>query len=160
KELFPELKESDFPFRKSVTAEKVYMLTESGKIRLPTPPTMKNHGFYTASLSEVVRWLGKKAEEMGINILTSFSTDSLLMQGNQVVGVQTTPAGLKRDSQPGPNFMPPTQISARVVGLAEGTRGPLAQAYREKMKITSKADQIFALGVKEVWKVKKAPQEV
>src|SRR5262249_34257199 len=35
KELFPDLKDSDFPFRKPVTSEKVYMLTESGKIRIP-----------------------------------------------------------------------------------------------------------------------------
>lgn len=160
KELFPELKPSDLPFRKPVTSEKVYMLTESGKIRIPTPPTMKNHGYYTASLSEVVRWLGKKAEDAGVNILTSFPVESLMMQGNQVVGVRTTAAGLKRDGQPGNNYMPPTEISARVVALSEGTRGPLAQAYMKKMKITSNADQIFALGVKEVWKVKKAPQEI
>jgi electron-transferring-flavoprotein dehydrogenase len=159
-ELFPDLKESDLPFRKPVTSEKVYMLTESGKIRIPTPPTMKNHGYFTASLSEVVRWMGKKAEEAGVNILTSFPVESLLMHGSQVVGVQTTAAGLKRDGQPGSNFMPPTQISARVVALSEGTRGPLAQAYMKKMGITSNAEQIFALGVKEVWKVKKAPQEV
>src|SRR4051794_2324868 len=35
KELFPDLKISDFPFRKSVTAEKVYLLTECGKMRIP-----------------------------------------------------------------------------------------------------------------------------
>jgi electron-transferring-flavoprotein dehydrogenase len=160
KELFPDLKISDFPFRKAVTTEKVYMLTESGKIRIPTPPTMKNHGYYTASLCEVVKWLGKKAEDQGINILTSFPVDSLLMQGTEVVGVQTTPAGLKRDGQPGSNFMPATEISAKVVVLSEGTRGPLAQAYMQKQKITSKQPQIYALGVKEVWKVKKAPQEI
>jgi electron-transferring-flavoprotein dehydrogenase len=160
KELFPDLKISDFPFRKAVTEEKVYLLTESGQIRIPTPPTMQNHGYHTASLSEVVRWMGKKAEEAGVNILTSFSVESLMMQGNQTVGVRTTAAGLKRDGQPGPNALPPTEISARVVALSEGTRGPLAQAYMQKMKITSKAPQIFALGVKEVWKVKKAPKEI
>lgn len=160
KELFPDLKLSDFPFRKPVNSEKVYMLSETGKIRLPTPPTMRNHGYYTASLAEMVRWLGKKAEEAGINILTSFAVEKLLMQGNEVVGVQTTAAGLKRDGQPGPNFMPATEISARVVALGEGTRGPLGQAYRQKLKITSKSAQIFALGVKEVWKVRKAPAEV
>ncbi len=160
KELFPHLKTSDLPFRKPVTAERVYLLTESGQVRLPTPPTMKNHGYYTASLSEAVRWLGKQAEDLGVNILTSFSVESLLMRGKEVVGVRTTPAGLKRDGQPGGNYMPATEISARVVALSEGTRGPLTQAYVRKMKITSHAPQIFALGVKEVWKVKKAPAEV
>lgn len=160
KELFPDLKISDLPLRLPVSEERVYMLSKSGKIRIPTPPTMQNHGNYTASLSEIVRWLGQKAEQAGVNILTSFAVESLLMQGAKTVGVKTTPAGLKRDGLPGPNALPSTEISARVVALSEGTRGPLAQAYLHKMKITSRAPQIFALGVKEVWKVKKAPAEI
>src|SRR3990172_606575 len=59
RELFPELKVSDFPFGSPVNREAVYLLTEKGQVRLPTPPTMKNHGFYVASLCEMVRWLGE-----------------------------------------------------------------------------------------------------
>src|SRR5204862_2437116 len=40
RELFPGLKDSDFPFRAPVSKEAVYLLTKSGKLRLPTPPTM------------------------------------------------------------------------------------------------------------------------
>src|SRR5947207_2771963 len=67
RELFPDLKDADFPFRGPVTKEAVYLLTERGKIRLPTPPTMHNRDYYMASLCEIVRWLGTKAEELGIN---------------------------------------------------------------------------------------------
>ena len=35
--------------------------------RIPTPPTMQNHGYHTASICEVVRWLGEKAEGLGVN---------------------------------------------------------------------------------------------
>ena len=28
-------------------------------MRIPTPPTMKNHGYQIASLCEIVRWLGE-----------------------------------------------------------------------------------------------------
>ena len=160
RQLFPELKDSDFPFRGPVKGEKVMLLTESGSIRIPTPPTMQNHGNYIASLCECVRWLGKKAEELGVTIMPGFPVDSLLTEGERVVGVRTTPAGLKRDSQPGPNSMPATDISAQVVVLSDGTRSPLAQSYMEWRKIKSKFKPIFALGVKEIWEVKKAPDHI
>lgn len=158
--LFPQLKISDFPFRKKVDSEKVYMLTQNSSLRIPTPPTMKNHGNYVASICEIVRWLGTKAEELGVNVLTSFPADSLLVQGQKVVGVRTTPAGLKRDGQPGESAMPATDISANVVVLSEGTRGPLTQAFFKWQNIKAKYPQIYALGVKEIWKVTQAPKEV
>src|SRR5207253_480079 len=64
--LFPELKDKDFPFRAPVSAERVYYLTESRALRIPTPPTMQNHGYYVASICEIVRWLGEKAEGLGV----------------------------------------------------------------------------------------------
>ncbi len=155
--LFPDLKDSDFPFRRPVQGEKVLYLTKSSAIPMPTPPTMKNHGFYIASLCEVVRWLGQKAEELGVNIMTGFPVDSLLTENQRVVGVRTTPAGLKRDGTPGPNAMPATDIAAQVVVLSDGTRSPLAQSYVEWQNLRGPSAQIFALGVKEIWKVKKAP---
>ena len=90
---------------------------------------MQNHGHYIASLSEIVRWLGEKAEGMGINIFTGFPVASLVMEGEKVVGVRTTPTGVMRDGTPGSAFTPPTDISARVTVLSEGTRGSLAQAW-------------------------------
>src|SRR5712675_3757657 len=58
RELFPDLKDSDFPFRAPVSKEAVYLLTAERRWRLPTPPSMRNHGNYVASLCEIVRWLG------------------------------------------------------------------------------------------------------
>jgi electron-transferring-flavoprotein dehydrogenase len=160
RELFPDLKDSDFPFRRPVTEERVFMLSQNSQLRLPTPPTMKNHGYYIASLCEVVRWLGQKAEEAGVNIMTGFPVDSLLTEGTRVVGVRTVPAGLKRDGTPGANNMPATDISAQIVVLSDGTRSPLAQSYMHWQNIQSNYPQVFALGVKEIWKVKKAPSYI
>ncbi len=155
RELFPELSDADFPFRTRVDKERVYFVTESGSIRIPTPPTMQNHGNYVASISEVVRWLGEKAETLGVNLFTGFPADSLLVEGNRVIGVRTTPGGLTKDGKPGGSYMPPTDVTARVTVLAEGTRGPLTQAYLQKLAIASPNPQIFALGVKELWEVKR-----
>ncbi len=160
RELFPELKDNDIPYRKKVEGDRVYLVTESGQIRLPTPPPMHNDGNYVVSLCEIVRFLGQKAEEVGVNIFSSFPADALLMSGSTVKGVRTTPAGLGRDSQPGSQYMPPNDITARVTVLTDGTRSALAQAYCQSQNILSDQPQIYALGVKEIWRVKKAPREV
>ena len=155
KELFPDLAIADFPFRAPVTNERVYFMMGGRAQRIPTPPTMQNHGFYIASLSEMVRWLGEKAEAAGVNIFTGFPAASLMMERDKVVGVRTTPTGVLRDGTPGSSFTPPTDISARVTVLSEGTRGSLSQAWMQEAGITSENPQIFALGVKEIWETKK-----
>ena len=149
--LFPELKDKDFPFRAQVAAERVYYLTESHALRIPTPPTMQNHGYYVASICEIVRWLGEKAEGLGVNIFTGFPAAALLTEGQRVTGVRTAPSGLSRTGEQGSGYTPPTDITAQITVLAEGTRGTLSQAYLEWQQIPSDNPQIFALGVKEIW---------
>ena len=151
RELFPELKPEDFPFRQPVNAEAVYLLTERRAQRIPTPPTMHNRGYYTASLCEIVRWLGERAQEQGVNLFAGFPVDGLLVEGNAVRGVRTSPAGLNRDGKPTGSYTEPTDLTARITVVAEGTRGLLSQAYQEWQKIGSSNPQLYALGVKEVW---------
>jgi electron-transferring-flavoprotein dehydrogenase len=155
RELFPKLGTGELPFRQAVDAEAVYLLTERRAQRIPTPPTMHNKSYYTASLCEMVRWLGERAEEAGINLFAGFPVDALLVDGNNVRGVRTTPSGLDRQRQPGAGYTEPTDVTARITVLAEGTRGLLSQAYREWQKIGSPNPQLFALGVKEVWETRK-----
>lgn len=154
RELFPDLADGDFPFRQKVEREAVYFLTESGSTRIPTPPTMHNKGNWSASICEIVRWLGEKAEGLGVNVFTGFPVDSLLVEGHRVVGVRTTPAGLTRQGEPGSDHTPPTDLSAKVTVLTEGTRGSLSQAWTGWQGVGSANPQIFALGVKEVWETK------
>jgi electron-transferring-flavoprotein dehydrogenase len=155
KELFPDVAEPDLPFRQPVAAESVYLLTRSGSIPIPTPPTMHNRGFYTASICEIVRWMGERAEELGVNIFPGFPADALLVEGKRVRGVRTTATGLDRNGAPGENYQEPTDLTAKVTVLSEGTRGTLSQAYRQWQGISSPNPQIFALGVKELWSVKR-----
>src|SRR6266487_4103089 len=155
RELFPDLTDSDFPFRAPVGKEAVYLLTAGSKWRLPTPPSMRNHGRYIASLCEIVRWLGAKAEELGVNLFTGFPAAQLLVRESAVAGVRTAPAGLDRGGNPTPGGTPPNDLVAKVTALAEGTRGLLAQAWCERQQVPSENPQIFALGVKELWETKR-----
>ncbi len=154
RELFPGMEDSEFPFRQRVDHESVYFMTPSKATRVPTPPTMQNKGNYSASICEIVRWLGEKAEGLGVNIFTGFPADALLVEDRKVVGVRTTPSGLDRSGEPGSDYTEPTDLTARVTVLTEGTRGPLAQAWSEWQGVTAANPQIFALGVKEVWETK------
>jgi electron-transferring-flavoprotein dehydrogenase len=121
---------------------------------------MRNEGFYVASLCEVARWLGQQAESLGIDIFAGFPADSLLVDGDRVIGVRTTPTGLDRDGNEMSNFMPGTDVVAKVTVLAEGTRGALSQAYVDWQKITRQNPQIYALGVKEIWETKRPLETV
>ncbi|HRA46702.1 MAG TPA: electron-transfer flavoprotein:ubiquinone oxidoreductase [Thermomicrobiales bacterium] len=152
-ELFPDLAMADFPFRQEVDGEAVYLMTGNRQIRIPTPPTMRNHGNYAASICEIVRWLGDKAEAAGVNIFTGFPVDALLVEGKRVTGVRTTPTGLERDGGQGSDFSPPTDLTAQVTVLSEGTRGMLTQGWKQWRGVSGKNPQIYALGVKEVWQV-------
>jgi electron-transferring-flavoprotein dehydrogenase len=154
-ELFPDLEDSDFPFRAPVAREAVYLLTANGQWRLPVPPTMRNRGYYVASLCEIVRWLGRKAEEQGVTVFTGFPAASLLVNGEGVVGVRTTATGLDRGGKPLATYQAPNDIVAKVTALAEGTRGMLSQAWLEWRGVPSDNPQIFALGVKEIWEAQR-----
>src|SRR6266850_2384506 len=155
RELFPDLKDADFPFRGPVQKERVALLTSRRAFTLPTPPTMHNAGNYVASLCEIVRWLGERAAALGVNVFTGFPAASLLVDGERVAGVRTAATGLDREGRPLSNYLAPNDLVAKVTALAEGTRGSLAQAWLEWQAVTSENPQIFALGVKEIWETKR-----
>jgi len=158
--LFPQMSLSDFPFRRSVAGEKMYFLNRKNALRIPVLWTMKNKGFFIASLCEVVRWLGKKAEELGVNIFPATPAHKLIVENDQVIGVQTTPSGLNRNGEKTSQYQGPVNILAKNIFLADGVRGNLSQTYLRWKNISSYYPQNYALGVKEIWKVSKAPSEV
>src|SRR5262252_3976518 len=110
RELFPDLPENDLPLRGRVEREAVYLLTSGSALRIPTPPTMKKHGNYVASICEIVRWLGQRAEALGVNIFTGFPAAALLTDGSRVTGVRTAATGLGRDGQPLPSYSAPNDL--------------------------------------------------
>ncbi len=153
--LFPEAKDSDFPFLQEVNGESVYFLTEKMAIPLPTPPTMKNHGNFVASISQLAKWLGEKAEELGVMIFNEMAAVKLIVEDEVVKGVRTDDKGADKDGKPLENFQPGSDILAKATVLGEGTTGHLSMALFEHFKVPRENPQIYALGVKEIWKVPK-----
>ena len=72
-----------------------------------------------------------------------------------MLGVRTGDRGRGRNGEELSNFEPGSDITARVTILSEGTQGHLTGAALERFGLRSENPQVWALGVKEVWKVAK-----
>jgi electron-transferring-flavoprotein dehydrogenase len=143
----------DFPSFGGVPGEAVYFLTSRRALRLPAPPTMRNHGNVIVSVSQLGRWLAERAEEAGATILPETAAWQLLVEDGRVVGVRTGDKGRGRQGEELARFEPGSDIRARVTILAEGTQGHLTAAAIERFGLAGENPQVWALGVKEVWKV-------
>jgi electron-transferring-flavoprotein dehydrogenase len=155
RKLFPGVPDTDLPFRSPVSGEAVYYLTASKAVRVPTPPTMRNHGFFSASVAEIARWLGAKAEAAGVMLLNETTAARLLVRDGAVHGVLTGDKGLDRDGSPMGNHEPGMELHARATVLSEGVIAHLASALTEHLGLQGTNPQVYALGVKEVWSVPK-----
>jgi electron-transferring-flavoprotein dehydrogenase len=154
RQLFPGMHSEDMPFRSRVEREGLYFLTPKRAMRLPSPPTMWNHGNFVASICEIGAWLAERTEEGGATLVPETAARKLLVSGGRVVGIRTGDRGRGRDGEPLPNFEPGSDITARVTILAEGTQGHLTGVALHRFGMQSRP-QVWALGVKEVWEVPK-----
>src|SRR4051794_40332766 len=131
-------------------------LTEKRAFRLPTPPGMHNHGNYVVSLGNVCRWLGQKAEALGVEIYPGFAASETIIEDGQVKGVVAGVMGILKDGTKGPNYQPGMELRATYTLYAEGCRGSLTKQLFERYKLRDGvAPQTFGLGMKELWEIPK-----
>jgi electron-transferring-flavoprotein dehydrogenase len=142
-----------FPSFGQVTGESVLFMTETRALRIPTPPTMHNKGNVVVSVSRLGRWLGEQAEGLGATMLPETAAVQLLVEDGRVVGVRTGDKGRGREGEETARFEPGSDIRAQVTILAEGTQGYLTGAALEEFGLAGASPQVWALGVKEVWRV-------
>jgi electron-transferring-flavoprotein dehydrogenase len=154
----PELDE--LPSYGEVPGEGVYLMTKSNAIRIPPPPTMRNHGNVIVSVAELGRWLAGKAEAGGAMLLPETAAQKLLVDHGVVRGIRTGDKGRGRNGEELPNFEPGSDITARVTVLAEGTAGHLTGAAVDRFGLEGAHPQLWALGVKEVWRVPKPLRQI
>ncbi len=154
RELMPGF-EKEAPIEAEVTKEAVYFMTRGGKFKLPiTPPPLRDHGNYMISLNRFTKWMGEKVEATGITIFTGFAGSELLIEDNRVTGVRTDDKGVDKTGQQKGNFEPGYDLRAKVVILAEGTRGSLTKQLIGRFQLDKDRNPMtYGVGVKELWEV-------
>ncbi|XP_042403441.1 electron transfer flavoprotein-ubiquinone oxidoreductase, mitochondrial-like isoform X1 [Zingiber officinale] len=154
-ELIPQWRHEGAPVEVPVSSDKFWLLTESHSLALPSP--FDNKGNYVISLSQLVRWMASKAEEIGVEIYPGFAASEILYDANdRVVGVATNDMGVAKDGSKRETFQRGVELKGRVTLLAEGCRGSLSEKIIKGHHLREKGQgqhQTYALGIKEVWEV-------
>ena len=102
-----------------VPGEGVYLLTRKRAVRIPPPPTLRNHGNWIVSISQMCRYLAEQAEAGGTFVLPETSADRLLVEHGRVVGIRSGDKGRGKEGEPLGNFEP----GADIRGAGDGSRG-------------------------------------
>jgi len=158
-ELFPDWQERGAPVKTAVIGDRVHYLT-SEKDAMPVPglflpKPMHNHGNYIISLGQLCQWMGKQAEDMGVNVFPGFAAAEVLYdKGGRVTGVATNDVGLGKNGVQKPSFQAGYELLGKYVIFAEGVRGNLSEQIMDKFDLRKSADpQHYGIGIKEVWEV-------
>jgi electron-transferring-flavoprotein dehydrogenase len=157
-ELIPDWKAKGAPLNTPVTANRHLVLTETGGFEIPhlfLPPMMSNDGMYAASLGNVCRWLGKQAEELGVEIYPGFAAAEVLYdEAGAVKGVATGDMGIGRDGAKKSGHTPGVELHGKYIFFAEGARGSLSKAVIKKYDLRKNAEpQTYGIGLKELWEI-------
>jgi electron-transferring-flavoprotein dehydrogenase len=170
-ELFPDMaKQGDNHWTKVFEAEQgshatpvkddsFLILTEDKYMRIPhflLPSQLHNDGNYIISLSQLCRWLGQKAEELGVEIYPGFAASDVVIDEatGAVKGIATRDVGIGKDGKPKSTFERGVELHARQTLFAEGARGSCSEFLMEKFDLRKGGHpQTYGLGIKEVWEV-------
>lgn len=154
-ELFPEWRTMDAPLKVPATEDRFLFLTRASALRLPTPPTMNNHGNYIISLGYFAKWLATQAEGLGVEIYPGFAAAEILYDDKgRVTGVATGDAGIGKSGEPTARFMRGVELRAKQTVFAEGCRGSLTKILFERFSLRRGRDpQTYGLGIKEIWEI-------
>ena len=154
-ELIPDWKDKNAPLDTPITSDKFMFLTESKSFRMPTPPSMNNHGNYIISLGNFCRWLGEQAEALGVEIYPGFPAAEILYDDSGAVrGIATGDMGIGKDGEPTDNYMRGMELIGKQTIFAEGCRGHLTKNLFDKFDLREGKDpQTYAIGIKELWDI-------
>jgi electron-transferring-flavoprotein dehydrogenase len=157
-ELFPDWQAKGAPLNTPVTRDRFLFLREKGHVETPAfllPACFQNHGNYVVSLGNVTRWLGKQAEELGIEIFPGFAANEILYDGDKVKGVATGDMGISKKGEKTDAYQPGVELHGSYILFAEGCRGQLGRQLEARYRLREGADpQVYGIGLKELWDVK------
>jgi electron-transferring-flavoprotein dehydrogenase len=151
-------KDETCPIKQPVTEDRFYWFSSKRAIRLPTslmPPLMSNHGNFIVSLGNACRWLGKKAEALGVEIYPGFAaTEVLYGKDDEVLGVATGDMGIDKNGNHKDGFTRGIELRGKYTFFAEGVRGSLSKTLIARYGLQEGRDPPkFGIGLKELWQV-------
>ncbi|KAJ0092763.1 hypothetical protein Patl1_26439 [Pistacia atlantica] len=104
-----------------------------------------------------MRWMGVKAEELGVEIYPGFAASEILYDANNnVIGIATNDMGIAKDGYKKDTFQLGVELRGRITLLAEGCRGSLSEKIIKNDKLREKSHaqhQTYASGIKEVCEI-------
>lgn len=77
--------------------------------------------------SQLCKWLGTKAEELGIDIYPGFAASEVLYRNGGVAGIATNDMGVAKSGARKDTFQRGMELRARTTLFAEGCRGSLSE---------------------------------
>src|ERR1700748_3557602 len=163
--LIPDWRDDgDCPLKTQVKDDQFYLLTKSGGFKLPgfmMPPLMLNHHCYITALGLVCRWLGAKAEALGIEIYPGFAAvEPLCGDDGAVRGIATGDMGIARDGSHKDSFTRGMELLGKYTLFAEGARGSLSKELIAKYSLDANSEPPkFGIGLKEVWQIDPAKHQ-
>ncbi len=153
-ELIPGAVEKGCPVDGQVQGDALFYLMPDKAWKIPLVPRyLHNTGFHIVSLARFTRWLGRQAEDLGVNIFPGFAGTQILYadDGRTVAGVRTGDKGLDKEGKPKPNFEPGIDLGAKVTIFAEGARGSLVKELAGRLDLyAGKFPPVYETGIKEV----------
>ena len=156
--ILPNWREQGAPVLTEVAEDRFYLLSEAGKVRLPTwpmPKLMSNHGNYIVSMGNVCRWMAEQAEALGAEVFPGMAASALVFEGDRVAGVVAGEFGLGSDGEPGSGYEPGMELRGKYVLIGEGVRGSLAKQLIARYGLSEgREPQKYGLGMKELWEVR------
>lgn len=157
-ELFADWKAQGAPLNQPVTEDRFLFLTQRGSWKVPDwmlPACFRNHGNYIASLGNLCRWLGGRAEALGVEIYPGFAAAEVLYTDDgRVRGVATGDMGIGRSGERTARYQPGIELHAKYTIFAEGCRGSLGKLLQARFGLNEgRAPQVYGIGLKELWEV-------
>lgn len=172
-ELLPDWRrDAQAPAHARVSAHSCHLMVAGRRVRVPTPPPMRQGSAsragpdtFVVSLSQLCAYLARRAEALGVEVLPGFGAHELLYadaRAGRVAGVVTRDSGLDRHGRRTRSFARGVEVAAPFTLLAEGCCGHLTQAAVERFGLARRRNfatgrvplpQTYALGLKEVWRV-------
>ena len=146
------------PLKTAVERDEFMFLTKNSGVTMPNvffPKLMSNHGNFVGSLSNVTKYLGAKAEELGVEIYPGFPAAEVLYDAaGAVVGVATGDLGIGKSGEPRDDYTRGMELRAKYTVFGEGARGSLTKTLIDRFKLNAHSDhQKYGLGVKELWQL-------